>query len=442
MYFINSGNVGIGYSIITNLSAKLHINGNLKCDDIIADQIGLGTSTNHTNTLLDVRGNCSFGDSTSLVQAIALKSQSGVWHIQSDNWGNNNNNQFVISSLRTISGHHNVITKFLLIDNITTYVGIGKTPSYKLDVDGDVNIKSGSKYKINGNNLSYADLDNNLFTSLDTTTLSVDSSGELSVIGGGGSSQWTTNGTSIYPSSSSTNVVIGSTQTSSYKLQVNGSVNTTSSYNINNSDIRYYTPFYNNQIVQTIFSPFKRMAIKSNTETDWTLVDASSTGFIVSITPTSIYSGILLDLKMHFGLHWSTDARWWGARLYRRYGVSGTWLHVTGAGGNETSNDSSATNNGTECWFADTAGVNANATIGTCSASYMDFPQTTSVVYYTIAVKCRLGETTSNGNGNDTFYINRAHEQSDAFRPSPMSSWTAQEVWRTSTSIRNVINGI
>jgi hypothetical protein len=38
-------------------------------------------------------------------------------------------------------------------------VGIGKgSPSYKMDVAGDVNISTGSKYKINGTDLSAADV--------------------------------------------------------------------------------------------------------------------------------------------------------------------------------------------------------------------------------------------------------------------------------------------
>jgi hypothetical protein len=37
-------------------------------------------------------------------------------------------------------------------------VGIGMSPSYKFDVNGDVNIASGSHYKVNGSNLTYSDV--------------------------------------------------------------------------------------------------------------------------------------------------------------------------------------------------------------------------------------------------------------------------------------------
>ena len=374
----DTGRVGIG----TNLPQyKLHVNGDLKCedvncDDIVCDKIGINTSTNHTGTLLDVRGFASFGDSITAVQAISLRSQSGLWNITSDNNGLSNNNQFVISSLRTISGTPNVETKFILIDNITTYVGIGKTPSYKLDVDGDVNItgnfrvngsifpgsnwtttnlvdikyntgavginigsttiplglkldargnvrvgdgvtasqsiwinsslgsfswgsdnsgggtdgsgtfngnqfyiydnhntsyimtaqrttgnvgignanryssykldvdgdiniKAGSKYKINGVNLSYANLDNLLFTALDANTLAVNG-GVLSVIGGGGTSQWTTTGNHIYYNTGSV-LINHTTANTNYKLDVNGNVNISSGskYKIGGSDLSY-----------------------------------------------------------------------------------------------------------------------------------------------------------------------------------------------------------
>ena len=218
MYFINSGNVGIGYSRNTQLSAKLHINGNLKCDDIIADQIGLGTSTNHTNTLLDVRGNCSFGDSLTLVQAIALKSQSGVWHITSDNGGNGGNNQFVISSLRTINGVPNVETKYLLIENGNGNIGVGKTPLYKLDVDGDVNCTG--NFRVNG-------------TLLNTS-----------------SSQWTTTGNDIYYNTGSVGIN-NSSPSSSYKLDVVGDVNITGNYKVNGTDLKQITNIGNGLSLNT-----------------------------------------------------------------------------------------------------------------------------------------------------------------------------------------------
>jgi len=78
-----------------------------------------------------------------------------------------------------------------------------------------------------------------------------------------------------------------------------------------------------------------------------------------------------------------------------------------------------------------------NETIGSTCASYLDYPSTTQTVYYTIAVKCRLGEGYPEY-GNETWYINRAHVQGDAFRPAPMSSWTAQEIWKGSTIIANM----
>ena len=56
---------------------------------------------------------------------------------------------------------------------------------------------------------------------------------------------------------------------------------------------------------------------------------------------------------------------------------------------------------------------NGDPTMGTCSASYMDLPNTTSEVIYTIAVKCRLG---SSDISDETWYINRVYEQGDSFR--------------------------
>ena len=54
------------------------------------------------------------------------------------------------------NGDHSVVASQIL-DNGTN-VGIGMSPGYTLDVYGDVNIKSGSHYKINGTNLAYSDV--------------------------------------------------------------------------------------------------------------------------------------------------------------------------------------------------------------------------------------------------------------------------------------------
>jgi hypothetical protein len=67
-------------------------------------------------------------------------------------------------------------------------VGVGKSPSYKLDVNGDINISSGYNFKINGSN----------------------------IVG----SQWINSGSNIYFNSGS--VAIGTTPDVSYKLKVGG----------------------------------------------------------------------------------------------------------------------------------------------------------------------------------------------------------------------------
>jgi len=67
-------------------------------------------------------------------------------------------------------------------------VGVGKSPSYKLDVNGDINISSGYNFKINGSN----------------------------IVG----SQWINSGSNIYFNSGS--VAIGTTPDVSYKLKVDG----------------------------------------------------------------------------------------------------------------------------------------------------------------------------------------------------------------------------
>ena len=44
---------------------------------------------------------------------------------------------------------------------------------------------------------------------------------------------------------------------------------------------------------------------------------------------------MLINTNVHIGLTQTADARWWGAKLYRKIG-SGNWLEVTEANGDNT----------------------------------------------------------------------------------------------------------
>ena len=198
--------------------------------------VGINTTTPDAFIKLHCKGSAEFGDGVNINQTINVKSLNGYYILGTNNSGNGtNNNQFYIYDADDL-------TYRLTIQNGTGRVGIGtRTPGYKLDVYGDVNIGSLAKYKIGGANLQYSDLDNPPFTSIDTSTLSVDSNGELSVIGGGGtSSQWTTTGNDIYYNTGSVGIN-NSTPSSSYKLDVGGNINISSGskYKINGNDLNY-----------------------------------------------------------------------------------------------------------------------------------------------------------------------------------------------------------
>lgn len=163
----------------------------------------------------------------------------------------------------------------------------------------------------------------------------------------------------------------------------------------------------------------------------WVPIDnrTDGNGYVVIITPTSSNSNVLINCNCHIGINNSNDARWYGLRLYRKIG-SGSWEHVTGAGG-------TTTGAGTECWLADNMGMETNysylddALISNLGNSYLDSPNTTETVYYTIYWEAFLGDITG---AENTIYLNRAHDQTGQMQSKPTSTLTAQEIWNDGTS--------
>jgi hypothetical protein len=158
--------------------------------------------------------------------------------------------------------------------------------------------------------------------------------------------------------------------------------------------------------------------------TGWVPIDnrTDGNGYVVSIIPTNSNSNVFVSCNCHIGINQTGDARWYGLRLYRKIG-SGNWEHITGAGG-------TTTGPGTECWLVHNMGVASESAEGdsmitNLGNSFLDSPNTTETVYYTIYWNSRLGENP----GNDLIYLNRAHNQNDNYRSKPISTITAQEIW-------------
>ena len=123
-------------------------------------------------------------------------------------------------------------------------VGIGTTsPSYTLDVDGDINMSTGSSFRING---------------------------VAQTFGGGGSSPWTTSGSNIYRSSGQVNIG-GSTFTRA-KLEINGSYNSFltyryyayGSYSGMASGTNSYSIYASQRVACAEFNAFSDSRIKKN----------------------------------------------------------------------------------------------------------------------------------------------------------------------------------
>ena len=155
---------------------------------------------------------------------------------------------------------------------------------------------------------------------------------------------------------------------------------------------------------------------------NWIPIDNNvDTGFVASFIPTSANSKILIQCTLHVSCSANTDSRWWGAKLYRKIGLS-DWAEVTGA----TNNNTVSRPAGTGCFMTSHHQANTNAFIQNLSNSYVDEAlDNTNIHYYTIYWKCRIG---ANDNGK-IIYLNRAVESGDAFRSLPVSSIIIQEIY-------------
>ena len=183
-------------------------------------------------------------------------------------------------------------------------------------------------------------------------------------------------------------------------------------------------------VVQMKHLTYTQMDVKNNT--GWDAVnDDITTGFVIAITPSSTSSKVLVNMIAHIGTYQPTDSRWWGIKLYRRIGT-GAWTEITGANGTETG--AAATTAGTPVWVSHNLGSEGGIYsyfVANVTGTYLDAPNTTSIVYYTAYWNQRLGEGASAPSGN--IYLNRAQEHGDGYRPAPSSSWTATEIWDLGT---------
>ncbi len=233
--------------------------------------------------------------------------------------------------------------------------------------------------------------------------------------------QWTynTSNTNVYHMG---NVGIG-TKSPEYSLDVNGSLNA-NTYYFNGVQIGRLSE---GMVANVQHLTYTHMEVKNNTGWD-AINDDLTTGFVISITPKSNLSKILVNLIAHIGLTNTNDGRWWGLKLYRKIGTA-AWTELTGPNGTETG--SAATTAGTPVWISNNIGTTIHTAsypyqIINLTGTYLDSPNTTSIVYYTAYWNQRIGDNPSR---TGELWLNRAANQDDAYRPAPSSSWTIKEIW-------------
>ena len=183
-------------------------------------------------------------------------------------------------------------------------------------------------------------------------------------------------------------------------------------------------------VVQMKHKTYTQMDVKNNTGWD-AINDDIVNGFVVAITPSNTASKILVNMIAHIGTDPTSDSRWWGIKLYRKIGAGGAWTEITGANGTETG--AAAATQGTPVWVSNnmgSSGTDFQYFITNVSGTYLDAPATTSIVYYTAYWNQRIGDASSVANN---IWINRAANHGDTYRPAPSSSWTATEIWDLGT---------
>nr|QPI16719.1 MAG: hypothetical protein NIOZUU159_00213 [Virus NIOZ-UU159] len=207
------------------------------------------------------------------------------------------------------------------------------------------------------------------------------------------------------------------TSAPSYKIDVNGEVNA-SAFNINGVPFRQEFP--QGMMLQTKHITYTDTCTKSDIQTDWVPIDDNiTTGFVIRVKPSHATSKILLNLICHIGMDYLQNSKWWGLKLYRKIGIGGNWIEVSGANG--TGND-----NGSACWISHNLGAESSIyshSITNVTGSYEDEPSTTDDVYYTIYWKSRLDGTGAR------LYLNKSAESHNDNYPKPSSSWSASEIW-------------
>ena len=185
-------------------------------------------------------------------------------------------------------------------------------------------------------------------------------------------------------------------------------------------------------IVQVQHKDYKKSVKKDST--GWTAIDNNlETGFVVAIKPSSSTSNVFISCNLHVSINiYDTPGQhYWGARLYRKIG-NGDWTHVSEATGEET--------NGTPIWLTDSSHENDDNMrfrLINLGNSFLDSPNTTETVYYTIYWANIYQDTVTN---QDLLYLNRSTDDSahssSSWNALPISNITAKEIWNSGTVYR------